>query len=239
MQAPIVLRTKFLIPRRGPDCQPRPHLLTWLEHNLNKRLLLISAPPGYGKTTLLAEFAASQPAVAWYQLDPADGDPAVFLAYLIECLSEAQPNSNGAFGSAARVLLHSAEAVEPVAPERVLMVLINELAEVLERDCVLILEDYHLITNPAVHALLDYLIENAPPLLRLIISTRSDPPLALARLRARGLLAELRANDLRFSLQEISQWLAGGPLNLSEKSVHTLSEKTEGWAAGLQLALSS
>jgi len=239
MPPPIVLRRKFLIPRRGPDRRPRPQLLAWLKHNLDKRLLLVSAPPGYGKTTLLAEFAAEQPAAAWYQLDTADGDPAVFLAYLIECLAEAPQVSGRTFGSAARGLLQNAEAVDPVAPERILIVLINELAEVLERDWVLILEDYHLITNPAVHALLDYLIENAPPLLHLVISTRSDPPLALPRLRARGWLAELRANDLRFSLQEISQWLAGSPLDLSEKSLRTLSEKTEGWAAGLQLVLSS
>jgi LuxR family maltose regulon positive regulatory protein len=234
MEPPILLHTKFLIPRPRPERLPRPHLLAWLERNLDKRLMLISAPPGYGKTTLLADFAsaASRPLV-WYQLDAADGDPAIFLAYLVECLRGLQPGS-AALGNAARALLESAGT-----PERVLTVLINELADAPDGDRVLILEDYHVITNPGVHGLVDALIENGPPGMRLIISTRSDPPLALARLRARGHLSELRAADLRFSDQEIRQWLARAAPGLPAHSVQALNEKTEGWAAGVQLALTS
>ncbi len=237
MEIPILLYTKFLIPQRRSDLIARPHLLDRLRANLDRRLILVSAPPGYGKTTLLAEFAvrAGLP-LLWYQLDQADSDPVVFLTYLTEGLRETLANKEPPFGAAARALLNS---TEPHPPERVLTVLINELAQALVQDLIVVLEDYHLVTNPTVHALADMLIEHAPPRLHLVISARSDPPLALARWRARGMLAELRAPDLRLSPAEVALMLQRNAPALSGESASLLSDKTEGWAAGVQLALAS
>ena len=235
------LHTKFLVPQHGQNRLTRLRLLEMVERRLDRRLILISAPAGYGKTTLLAEFTrGSSTPSAWYQLDPADNDPAVFLAYLIETLGRVQrddPGGNPLIGGVTQTLLGSAE--ENFSPQHVLTVLINELTEVLTEDTLVILEDYHLISNPTVHQLVEFLLDNAPPALHLIISTRVDPPLGLARLRARGLLAELRAEDLRFREDEVRAWMAEGSPKISEESVALLSEKTEGWAAALQIVRSS
>lgn len=244
MEIPILLYTKFLVPQPRPDAISRTHLLERLHASLDRRLILVSAPPGYGKTTLLAEFAARvAPAgvsLLWYQLDPADSDPAVFLTYLVEGLRQvmnASPQSAGeSFGAAARALLGSAD---PHPPERVLAVLINELSQTLTKDLIVVLEDYHLVTNSTVHALTDMLIERAPQRLRLVISARSDPPLAMARLRAHGMLAELRAPDLRLTPDQVGTLLERVAPGLPSESACLLSDKTEGWVAGVQLALSS
>jgi len=240
----LLLHTKFLVPQRGSGQLPRPHLIEQLERQLNKRLILLSTAPGYGKTTLLAELAAvTKLPYAWYQLDAADGDPNVFLSYLVECLRrihhKTTANDKQLFGNAAQSLLDNTDTATVIPPERILTVLINELVETITDDWLIILEDYHLITNPVVHRLVDYLIENAPPGLHLLISTRIDPPFALARLRARGMLAELRANDLRFTHDEVGEWLTRHIPDISKESVYLLGEKTEGWAAALQIALSS
>lgn len=244
MKPSILLHTKFLVPRRSADLLPRPHLIERLERQLDRRLILLSAPPGYGKTTLLAELATvTTLPYAWYQLDAADSDPTIFLSYLVECLrrvhAQVQPQTKEPFGSAAKALLDNVDSSTAVSPQRILTVLINELAETIEGDWLVIIEDYHLITNPAVHKLVDYLLENTPPGLHLLISTRGDPPLALARLRARGMLAELRTDDLRFNDDEIREWLARSIPGLPEQSARILNEKTEGWAAVLQIVLSS
>ncbi|NJN44962.1 MAG: hypothetical protein HC806_09745 [Anaerolineae bacterium] len=196
MKPSILLRTKFMIPRQGTDRLPRPHLLEWLEKHIDRRLILISAPPGYGKTTLLADLAITTTLpVGWYQLDPADNDPTVFLTYLLETLRQIEGASN--LGESAKTLLDSVDG--ELSPLRILTVLINELTDCLTGDWMVILEDYHLITNPALHNLVDYLLGKMFPApgLHVLISTRVDPSLALPRLRARGMLAELRTRDLR------------------------------------------
>lgn len=241
MKPSILLRTKFLVPHPNEGHFPRPHLSDWMEAQQDKRLVLISAPPGYGKTTLLADYlAVTSQAFAWYQLDANDSDPTVFLTYLIEALrrmTRAPKSVTQATGQTAQSLLETTEAA--ISHRRVLTVLINELAEELDETWLVVLEDYHYVTNPIVHQLVDFLLENAPPGLRLIISTRADPPLELARLRAHGQLAELRASDLRFRADEISHWMSDHVPGISNESLTLLSEKTEGWAAALQIVRSS
>ena len=241
MKPSILLHTKFLVPRPTADLLPRPHLVDWLEKQTDKRIILISAPAGYGKTTLLADFLnASNRPFAWYQLNANDSDPTVFLTYLIEALrrmKDAPDSVTNALGKTAQSLLDSSDT--SISPQRVLTVLINELTEQLDGIWILVLEDYHYVTNPAVHQLVDFLLENAPPGLRLVISTRVDPPLALARLRARGLLAELRSPALRFRDEETTIWLEQNLPDLSTENINLLHEKTEGWAAALQIIRSS
>lgn len=243
MATPILLHTKYLVPRHSRERIIRPHLITAVHRVLDKRLVLLSAPPGYGKTTLLAQFAASTDIpYLWYQLDIADGDPATFLAYLIEGMQHFNRSpwgENGAPGAAAKAVLEGLQASLPVSPERALAVLINEIGEHANQDFVIIFEDYHLITNPSVHSLVDYLLENAPFRLHIILSTRSTPPLSLSRFRARGELAELRMADLRLNPDEIQQWLMRQIPDVPPASIEMLTEKTEGWAASLQLVLSS
>ncbi|MBN1453016.1 MAG: tetratricopeptide repeat protein [Anaerolineales bacterium] len=241
MKPSILLHTKFLVPRPTPDLLPRPHLVEWLENQMDRRLILISAPAGYGKTTILADFLnASDRPFAWYQLDANDSDPTVFLTYLIEALrrmKDAPVSITNALGQTAQSLLDSPDS--SISPQRVLTVLINELTEQLEDIWLLVLEDYHYVTNPVIHQLVDFLLENAPSSLRLIISTRADPPIALARLRARGLLAELRSPSLRFRDEEVTTWLERNLPDLSSENLNLLHEKTEGWVAALQIMRSS
>ena len=241
MKPSILLRTKFLIPRPRPDFLPRPRLVDWLESNSNKRLTLLSAPAGYGKTTLLADFinASSRP-FAWYQLDAQDSDPTVFLTYLIESLRSMKrvPETlTRAIGQTAQSLLDNADA--SISPQRVWTVLINELAEQINIPWLIILEDYHYVASPVVHQLMDFLLENAPDGLHVVISTRVDPPLALARLRARGQLAELRSSSLRFRDDEVTRWMQSNSPDLTNENLNLLSEKTEGWVAALQIVRSS
>ena len=243
MAVPTLLHTKFLIPRRSGHTIRRPELLARLLENQDKRLLLISTPPGYGKTTLLASYAAATSLPhTWCQLDIADNDPVVFLAAFIECLRFLSHNAaSGAndLGSTAGALLETSGRPDGASPDQVLTVLLNEMMDTLREPWVLILEDYQVITNPDVHRLVDRLLDSAPPGMTLMLSTRSDPPLAIARLRARGLMADLRASDLRLTGDEVQRWLGERLPELPAASIQELGERTEGWAAGLQLALSS
>ncbi|HEX7621019.1 MAG TPA: BTAD domain-containing putative transcriptional regulator [Anaerolineales bacterium] len=238
MKLSAKLHTKFLVPQPAADRVPRPHLTEWLENQLDKRLILLSAPPGYGKTTLLVDFltTSSIPA-AWIQLAEADSDPSVFLACLIEAIFRLHGKREKNIGRATQTLLDSADA--STSPQQILTVLINELTDTLNTPWLLVLEDYHFIASPVVHQLMDLLLENGPASLHIIVSTRTDPPIALARLRARGLLAELRAPELRFREDEIATLISHHVTGLSEQTLVQLAEKTEGWAAALQIVCSS
>ena len=241
MKPSFLLSTKFLLPPTGRGYLPRPHLIQWLENHLDNRLILISAPAGYGKTSLLSEFLAkSNQPFAWYQLDSSDSDPTTFMTYLIETLRRMQgscKNDKRMIGQNAWTLLESPQA--GIEPMQVMTVLINELGEQLSNPTLVVMDDYHFTTSLVVHRLVDFLLENGPINLHLIISTRTDPPLSVARLRARGILAEMRTNDLRFRESEVTELLLQEVPGLSLESLNLLNEKTEGWAAAVQMIRST
>jgi LuxR family maltose regulon positive regulatory protein len=194
------------------------------------KLTLISAPAGFGKTTLVSEWIAGygHPA-AWLSLDEGDNAPVRFLAYLIAALQTLAP-------SAGKAALGMLQAAQPAPTEVVLTTLLNEIAAIPD-PFLLILDDYHVIDAQAIDQALIFLLEHLPPHMHLVITTREDPPLPLARLRVRNQLTELRAADLRFTPTEAADFLNQGMgLNLSAKDIAALEERTEGWVAGLQLA---
>ncbi len=231
MFRPLLATKLFMPPPRAGEI-PRPHLLARLDEGLQqrRRLTLISAPAGFGKTTLVSAWLTNgaHPA-AWVLLDTADNDPTSFLTLLIAALQQLH-NDIGA--AAARLL--QAPQLPPL--QSVVALLVNDLAA-LGTDAVLVLDDYHTITAPAIHQGVEFLLDNLPPTLHLVLLTREDPPFSRARLRARGQLTELRERDLRFSLQETQDFLMQSMhLSLSPAAVEALAGRTEGWIAGLQLA---
>jgi LuxR family maltose regulon positive regulatory protein len=231
--AELLLRTKLFAPAPRLGAVPRPRLVARLAAGLRGPLTLLAAPAGSGKTTLLAAWRAASPGgdtpLAWVALDAGDNDPARFWRYVAAALGTLHPG----VGDEALALLR---APQPPPLAGVLTVLLNALAA-LPADAVLVLDDYHVIATPTIHAGLAFLLDHLPPRLHLAIATRADPPLPLARLRARGALAELRAADLRFSRDEAAALLNGAPgPALAAGEVDTLAARTEGWAAGLQLA---
>lgn len=232
----MLLRTKLNTPKPRDDTLLRPRLVELLHANLNKPLILLSAPAGYGKTTLLAQFTVDAPLpVGWYQLDAGDNDPAIFFEYLVECIANSYPK----FGPTPRSLLQS---IENIAAEwqRFLVVLINEIVETVPGDILLILEDYHLIENPLIHSFVDRLLAQVPPQLHMLISTRSDPLISLARLRARRQVAEVRGYHLQFTPEEVQTLFNEiANLDLPANNIQELVKETEGWAAALQLTLTS
>jgi LuxR family maltose regulon positive regulatory protein len=225
-----VLATKLYLPRLQPGFVPRPRLVAQLNEALARDLILVCAPAGFGKTCLLAEWARrGQRPVAWLSLDSADNDPARFWRHVVAGLDPLCPG----FSEPAGQLLGPPP---PPSFEGVAAALINELAA-RQDPVLLVLDDYHLIDSPMVHDSVGFLLEHRLPSLWLVLSSRTDPPLPLARLRGRGQLAELRAADMRFSLEEATALLgeAAGP-GVTEDAVAALTARTEGWAAGLQLA---
>ena len=237
----VLLATKLTVPGLRADLVPRPRLAQRLDEGQGRGLVLACAPAGYGKTVLLAEWVRrGRHPVAWLSLDAGDNDPARFWRHAVAALDRVRPGISERMGP----LLgpHASPSFEPL-----MTALINEVAsqpdvaEVL----LLVLDDYHVISSQPVHESLGFLLEHQPPGLRLALTSRSDPPLALARLRARGQLTELRAAELRFTpgeaaalLQQVAAAPGGARLGapLPDTVAATLAARTEGWAAGLQLA---
>ncbi|ADB74394.1 HTH-type transcriptional regulator MalT [Geodermatophilus obscurus DSM 43160] len=231
MAGPL-LETKLRVPGGRRRLVARPRLDECLARGTESALTLVSAPAGFGKTTLLTEWLATAPAdgrsVAWLSLDPRDNDPAVFWTYLVAALQAVEP----AVGAGARSLLQS-----PQSPaEAILSSLLNDLSGV-SNDVVLVLDDYHVIEAPDVQEGMAFLLDHLPPQFHLVIATRADPSLPLARLRARGELVEVRVADLRFTADEAAAYLSGVMgLDLTAEDVEALEGRTEGWIAALQLA---
>ncbi len=231
MEAPL-LATKTAIPPTRPRLVPRARLAERLQEGLGYDLVLVSAPAGFGKTTLLGEWARQdRPEVhpAWVSLDEGDSDPERFWDYFIAALG---PVRSG-IGETALALLHSPQ---PAPVEPVLVALINDLSSV-SKDLVLVLDDYQFIRSQDVHAGITFLLEHMPPRLHLVIATRTDPPLPLARLRGRGKMLEIGADELRFTLDEAAGLLSVlRGTQLSAEDVNALNLRTEGWAVGLKMA---
>ena len=247
----LLLPTKLYQPQLRPSFVARPRLINQLNIGLDGKLTLLSAPAGFGKTTLLGEWIKylrltiydlrlkgseqnRQSVIinrqfAWLSLDEQDNDLTRFLTYMVAALQTAA-------AAVGQSTLSRLQSNQPIHAETILSLLINDLSQ-LDNQVGLILDDYHLISNPAIHTALVFFLEHLPPQLHLVIASRSDPPLSLSRWRVRGELNEIRAADLRFTATETTQFLQqmiGRPL--AETTTELLTQRTEGWVAGLQLA---
>jgi LuxR family maltose regulon positive regulatory protein len=224
----VLVATKFHVPRAG--FVPRPRLLARVAEGIGRGLTVVSTPAGFGKTTMLGDWARrSRKPAAWLSLDAGDNDPARFWRYVAAALGRVRPGID----APVMALLRG-----PQRPplEAVATAVINELVSV-PGEVALVLDDYHVIEAPPVHDGVAFLLDRLPAGLRLVLSSRADPPLPLARLRAHGQLAELRAADLRFTLAETAAFVREATgLDLPAASVAALQQRTEGWAAGVQLA---
>ena len=233
-----ILATKLYIPPLRKNVVSRPRLIERLNEGLCRdqgfgpQLTLISAPAGFGKTTLVSAWAAGcDRRIAWLSLEEGDSDPARFLTYLVAALRTVAPG----IGEGVLRLLQAAQ-LQPADIEALLTALLNEITT-LPDNIVLVLDDYHVIDAKAIDDGVTFFIEHLPPRLRLLIATREDPPLPLARLRARDQLTELRAADLRFTPTEAAEFVHQVMgLSLSAEDIAALEDRTEGWIAGLQLA---
>ncbi len=227
---PPLLNTKLYAPPTRPPLLTRPHLLAKLSEHLPRKLTLISAPAGFGKTTLLSEWIAHTPhPAAWLSLDEEDRPTTRFLLYLIAALQTIAP-------SLGKELLSPLQSPHPPPTEALLTILLNDISA-LSNPIHLVLDDYHTLESPPIDQAMAFLLKHLPPQLHLVIATREDPPLPLARLRAQGQMLELRAEDLRFHPDETTQFFQGcAALSLTQDQIITLAERTEGWIAGLQLA---
>jgi len=241
----LLLQTKLFKPTLRPSLIPRPQLIAQLNAvlglgtpGLAARFTLVSAPAGFGKTTLVSAWLAQLTTVnpqfseqnsAWLSLDENDNDPVRFLDYFIAAIQTVVPG----IGETA---VHALQSPRPPAAEVILTLLINDIIRH-ERPIILVLDDYHVITAPSIHQALTFLLEHQPQQLHLLITTRSDPPLPLSRLRARGQMVEIREKDLRFTFDEVRLFfdqVMG--LTLSTGELKALEQRIEGWVAGLQLA---
>ncbi|MBN9390932.1 MAG: helix-turn-helix transcriptional regulator [Chloroflexi bacterium] len=227
-----VLATKLYIPLPPPKSVFRPRLIERLNAGLNHnhKLTLVSAPAGFGKTTLVTAWLTSHDRpVTWLSLDEGDSEPGRFLTYLVAALQKIKPNLGAG-------LIEVLQSPQPPSNEIILSALLNETTAI-PGNFFLVLDDYHLIESRPVDKVLTFLLEHLPPQMHLVITTREDPQVPLPRLRARGQLTELRANDLRFTAAEAAEFLKEVmSLSLTQEDLATLEDRTEGWIAGLQLA---
>jgi len=225
-----LLVTKTRVPQSPLDWVERSRLSAKLREALRHKLALLSAPAGYGKTTLVIEALRDlkQPA-GWVSLDATDNVLSNFLAYLIVALQDVVP-------ATCQPILNALQSPQPPPTEWVLTAIINSTSSHKD-DFVLVLDDYHVIESRAVHEALGFMVEHLPAQAHLVIASRSDPPLPLARLRVRGDLAEIRANELGFTTDEAAAFLKQAiGIGLSEQDLATLEGRTEGWIAGLKMA---
>ena len=225
-----VLTTKLFAPPHRAGVVPRPRLAARLDEGAQRKLTLLSAPAGFGKTTAVSEWAADRGRrVAWLSLDPADSQPGRFLAHLTAALRTVD-------ASLGEGVLAALDAPRPPPAEWLVTELLNDLATV-ERDVVVVLDDFHIVDAEAIDAVVGSLLDHLPARCHLLVTTREDPNLRLAGLRARGELTELRAADLRFTHEEAARFLEEiTGLELSEEDIAALEARTEGWVVGLQLA---
>ena len=219
----VLLATKLHMPGPRPGLVPRPRLTARLDEG--RGLVLVCGPAGYGKTVLLTDWARrGEVPAAWLSLDAADNDPARFWRHAVAALDRARPGIDDRLGP----------LLGPPAPssfQGLVTALINELAG--EEEVLLVLDDYHVISARQVHESLAFLVEHRPAGICVVLASRSDPPLPLARLRARGQLTEIRAAELRFTPAEAGELLRHAGSALPDASVAALAARTEGWAAGL------
>jgi len=225
-----LLRTKLLVPRIPEKVMARPRLLEALAHGLTRKLILVAAPAGFGKTTALGQWLVQSGLdAAWVSLDGRDNDPTRFWAYVVAAAQTVYPQ----VGAAALTMLR---APQPPPLETVLTELLNDLIHIPE-DAVLVLDDYHVIEHPQIHEGVTFLLDHLPPPVHLAIVSRTEPPLSLPLLRARRQLVDLDADDLRFTVEEAADFLNRVmDLGLSPDQIAALETATEGWIAGLQLA---
>ncbi len=228
----LLLDSKIRVPRRRRAHVDRPRLHQRLDRLTDTPLTLVSAPAGFGKTTLLTEWLAADPTgggcVAWFSLDPRDNDPAVFWRYLVGAVRSAAPDA----GQQAHALVQAGHATT----DGVLAVLLNDLGT-LDHDLLVVLDDFHVVESAEVREQVTFFLEHLPAQVHVVIAARADPPLPLARWRARGDLVELRAADLRFTAEETAAYLGDVlGLPLGDGDLERLDARTEGWIAALQLA---
>jgi LuxR family maltose regulon positive regulatory protein len=234
-----ILATKLYIPPPRPKVVFRPRLIERLNEGLSQSsgITLVSAPAGFGKTTLISEWvSARERPVAWLSLDDGDNDLTSFLRYFVAALQRlALSTAEGVvpnFGERVLEILQASQ-MQPLPAEPILTALLNEIITIPDH-FLLVLDDYHTIDSQPVDRALTFLLEHQPPQMHLVIVTRQDPDLPLARLRARGQLAELRAADLRFTHSEAAEFLNRVmELKLTAGNIAALDTRTEGWIAGL------
>lgn len=228
-----LLKTKLSKPQVHPGLVQRFRLLDCLNKGLDRKLTVVSAPAGYGKTTILSAWATSCTCpVAWLSLEEGDNNPTRFLAYVIAAIQTIEPN----LGAQILTLFQSPQ---PTKIDDLLPILLNQLDDI-SGPYALVLDDYHLITSAEVHRLVAFFLEHQPETMHVYIATRVDPPLPIAQMRARGQLTELRQADLRFTDEEAQDFICKGVgIDIASSDIATLMDRTEGWIAGLQLAILS
>lgn len=243
----MLLATKLYLPQTRTNSIARPRLLQLLDRGLESKLILVSAPAGFGKTTLVTEWVhrlrspdtPSQihnpqstfrnPSISWLSLDESDNDPNRFLSYLVAALQKV----DATIGASVQMML---QTPQPPSLELLLTMVINDLSSV-SGSILLVLDDYHVITTEAIHEAITFLIEHLTPSLKIVMTTRTDPPLPLSRWRVRRLMTEIRQRDLRFVEAETATFLHNAlGVALADEDVKALEARTEGWIAGLQLA---